>query len=138
MGSEDELAFFSTLDDEGLAAMTTGGGFLAAELAFWWDSRDGLLLAVGTGYVPAHAGSDAERLVFLLASRDDEIVVAARAARDDSARAAGIGRDADIEGLGTVGATNVARLDVGSHVFILPSRGRRHGGGGFAVTADSG
>lgn len=96
MSSEDELAFFSTLDDEGLAAMAAGGGFLAAELAFWWDSRDGLFLAVGAGYVPAHAGSDAQRLVFLLASRDDEIVVAARAAGDDPARAAGIGGHAHI------------------------------------------
>ena len=99
MGSEDELSFFSTFDDEGLATVTAGGGFLAPEQAFGWDSGDGLFLAVGAGHIPAHAGPDAQRLVIVLASRDDQIVVAAFAAGDDSPRAAGIGRHADIEGL---------------------------------------
>ena len=121
VGAQDELAFFSAFDDERLAAEVTGRGLFAAQDALGRDSRDRWFVAVGAGDVPAHAGADSQGFVVLLAARNDQVVAAVRAQRDHASSAARSGRDADVEGVGAVGAADVFGLDLGCHASSVVS-----------------
>lgn len=122
MSPQDELPLFAALDDERFAAVTAGRRFLAPEPTLGRDTSDGRFLAIGAGHVPAHAGSDPQRLVVLLASGDDQVVVAAWTECDDPSCTAALGRHADVQSVGAVRTTDVPGGDIADHESILPSR----------------
>ena len=70
VGSQDELPFFSTLDDQRLATVLARGGLLASQQALGRHPSNAGLLTIRASNVPAHAGPDPHRLVAILAGRE--------------------------------------------------------------------
>ena len=97
--AQHELPFLSTFDDERLAAALAGGGLFATQHALRRHASNGGLVAVRTLDIPAHTGSNPQRLIGVLAARNDQVVAALSTLSDDAPRASAIGRHANFERL---------------------------------------